>query len=166
MFGIMLVPIFILCYQFIQNIISNGACLIYDQESNSYKVILKISKCKLRDQFIIEEKYFNFEFLIGRSETIDGNLVHQIAYQSLLGMIRGRSRAATTSKMERFVIIVNSWYQKALHLGCCSSPRPPLIILGMKLALIENLKLSRISKFIGIFIRSKIFHQRQYSQKV
>ena len=32
---------------------------------------------------------------------------------------RDRSRAAATSKMERFVIIV-----KALHLGCCSSPRP------------------------------------------
>ena len=32
--------------------------------------------------------------------------------------IRDGSRAAATSKMERFVIIVNGW-----KLGCCSSPR-------------------------------------------
>ena len=31
--------------------------------------------------------------------------------------VRGGSRAAATSKMERFL------YHKALHLGCCSSPR-------------------------------------------
>ena len=41
--------------------------------------------------------------------------------------IRGGSGAAATSKMERFVIIVNglavNYYHKALHLGCCSSPR-------------------------------------------
>ena len=43
---------------------------------------------------------------------------------------RGGSRAAATSKMERFVIIVNgfqlpavNYYHKALHLGCYSSPR-------------------------------------------
>ena len=43
---------------------------------------------------------------------------------------RGGSRTAATSKMERFVIIVNGWkleavnyYDKALHLGCCSSLR-------------------------------------------
>ena len=43
---------------------------------------------------------------------------------------RGESGAAATSKMERFVIIVNdvqlpavNYYNKALHLGCCSSPR-------------------------------------------
>ena len=35
---------------------------------------------------------------------------------------RSGSRAAATSKMECFVIIVN-YYHKALHLGCCSSPR-------------------------------------------
>ena len=35
---------------------------------------------------------------------------------------RHGSRTAATSKMERFVIIVN-YYHKALHLGCCSSPR-------------------------------------------
>ena len=34
--------------------------------------------------------------------------------------LRGGSRAAATSKMERFVIIVNGW---KLHLGCCSSLR-------------------------------------------
>ena len=36
--------------------------------------------------------------------------------------LRGGSRTAATSKMERFVIIVND-YHKALHLGCCSNPR-------------------------------------------
>ena len=33
---------------------------------------------------------------------------------------RGGSRAAATSKVECFVI---NYYHKALHLGCCSSPR-------------------------------------------
>ena len=35
------------------------------------------------------------------------------------------SRTAATSKMERFVIIVNgvNYYHKTLHLGCCISPR-------------------------------------------
>ena len=33
--------------------------------------------------------------------------------------LRGGSRAAARSKMERFLIIV----KKVLHLGCCSSPR-------------------------------------------
>ena len=42
--------------------------------------------------------------------------------------IRGGSRTVATSKMERFVIIVNGWkqngyYLKALHLGCCSSSK-------------------------------------------
>ena len=39
---------------------------------------------------------------------------------------RGGSRTATTYKMERFVIIAAAvnYYHKALHLGCCSSPRP------------------------------------------
>ena len=36
--------------------------------------------------------------------------------------LRGGSRAAATSKMECFVKAVN-YYHKALHLGCCSSPR-------------------------------------------
>ena len=36
---------------------------------------------------------------------------------------RDGSRTATASKMERFVIIVNGYYHKALRLGCCSSPR-------------------------------------------
>ena len=33
-------------------------------------------------------------------------------------MLRGGSRTAATSKMKRFVIIVNGF-----HIGCCSSPR-------------------------------------------
>ena len=41
---------------------------------------------------------------------------------------RGGPRAATISKMEHFVIIVNGWkpfnyYNKGLHPRCCSSPR-------------------------------------------
>ena len=40
---------------------------------------------------------------------------------------RGGSRAAATSKMERFEITVNgfavNYHHKALHLACCSSPR-------------------------------------------
>ena len=39
-------------------------------------------------------------------------------------MTRGGSRAAATSKVELFVIIVNGFhYHKELDLGCCSSPR-------------------------------------------
>ena len=37
-------------------------------------------------------------------------------------IVRGGSRTAATSKMERFVIIVNGFHE-GLHLGCCSSPR-------------------------------------------
>ena len=38
---------------------------------------------------------------------------------------RGGSRAAATSKMERFVIVALRFitYHKVLHFGCCSSPR-------------------------------------------
>ena len=40
---------------------------------------------------------------------------------------RGGSRAVATSKMERFLVIVNgsavNYYHKAFHLGCCNSPR-------------------------------------------
>ena len=40
------------------------------------------------------------------------------------GNFRGGSRGASTSKMERFVIIVNGFQRfQALYLGCCSSPR-------------------------------------------
>ena len=45
-------------------------------------------------------------------------------------LFRGKSRAAATSMMERFVMIVNGWkleavnyYHKTLHLGCCSNLR-------------------------------------------
>ena len=41
-------------------------------------------------------------------------------------MIRGGSRAAATSKMERFVIVIIdnvNYYHKALYPGCCSSPK-------------------------------------------
>ena len=47
----------------------------------------------------------------------DSNILHKN-----YNINRGGSRTAATSKMERFVIIVN-YYHKALHLGCCSSPR-------------------------------------------
>ena len=43
-------------------------------------------------------------------------------------MLRGGSRTAATSKIELFVVIVNSlksviYYHKELHFGCCSSTR-------------------------------------------
>ena len=41
-------------------------------------------------------------------------------------IFRGGSKTAVTSKMARFVIIVNAfvnYYHKALHLGCCNSLR-------------------------------------------
>ena len=40
-------------------------------------------------------------------------------------VVRNGSRTASTSKMERFVILVKAinYYHKALYLGCCSSPR-------------------------------------------
>ena len=46
----------------------------------------------------------------------------------VLFVIRGGSRAAATSKVELFVMIVNGWkplaiITKELNLGCCSSPR-------------------------------------------
>ena len=52
----------------------------------------------------------------------------RIICPALAIFIRDRFRATATSKMERFVIIVNGWesfkyYHKARHLGSCSSPR-------------------------------------------
>ena len=44
------------------------------------------------------------------------SLAHIIRIKEL---IRGGSRAVATSKMERFVIIINGW---KLNLGCCNSP--------------------------------------------
>ena len=57
-----------------------------------------------------------------------GGSVTSVLVSMLLLSTRGRSRTAATSKMECFMIIVNgleavSYYHKALHLGCCSSPR-------------------------------------------
>ena len=40
----------------------------------------------------------------------------------IIAYFRGGSKTAATSKMERFLIIVN-YYHKALHLGYCSRPR-------------------------------------------
>ena len=45
------------------------------------------------------------------------------ALSKYVNISRGGSRAAATSKMERFMIIVNGYFHKALHLECCSSPR-------------------------------------------
>ena len=46
--------------------------------------------------------------------------------------IRGGSRTAATSKIERFVVIVNGFQPltiitRALHLGCCGSPRSAFV---------------------------------------
>ena len=49
-------------------------------------------------------------------------MILKAVLSTFLTLRRGGSRAVATSKMERFVIIVN-YYHKALHLGCCSSPR-------------------------------------------
>ena len=49
---------------------------------------------------------------------------------------RGRSRTAATSKMEHFAIIVNGYYHKALHLGCCSSPRSTSVPLDFLVLLL------------------------------
>ena len=46
--------------------------------------------------------------------------------------IRGGSRTAATSKMERFVKLeAVNYYHKALHFGCCSSPRSASEYLGI-----------------------------------
>ena len=65
--------------------------------------------------------------------------------------IRGGSRTAATSKMERFVIIVNgavNYYHKALHLGCCSSPRS----VSVHIPYHEQQKKQFIHSFILSFI--------------
>ena len=72
----------------------------------------------LRTSFLIEHLY--------RLCLIFANVpLHSNAFRYLA---RGGSRAAATSKMECFVIIVKrlpavNYYYKVLHLGCCSSPR-------------------------------------------
>ena len=59
-------------------------------------------------------------------------VVPQNSHTTIDIMHRGGSRAAATSKMECFVIIVNGFQSsniitKALHLGCCSSLDLPLM---------------------------------------
>ena len=53
--------------------------------------------------------------------------IHHI-YIFVFELFRDRSRAVATSKMRRFVIIVNGFH-KALHLGCCSSPRSAFVLV-------------------------------------
>ena len=55
-------------------------------------------------------------------------------------LFRGGSRTAATPKVELFVIIVNglkplTYYQKELHLGCCSSPRSASVIAVITMSL-------------------------------
>ena len=58
-----------------------------------------------------------------------------------LMLLRNGSRTAATSKMERFVIIVNGWklfinyYHKALHLGCAAALDPPLLLVSDRVRL-------------------------------
>ena len=52
----------------------------------------------------------------------------QCSIEQTFTVIRGGSRTAATSKMERFVnnsyrVPAVNYYHKALHLGCCNSPR-------------------------------------------
>ena len=53
-----------------------------------------------------------------------GENAKSMQVEVLLTKCRGGS-SAQSSKIERFVIIVTAvnYYHKALHLGCCSSPR-------------------------------------------
>ena len=78
--------------------------------------------------------HLQFEIQLGQWRNKLINLINaMVQYQpqevnSILNGIRGGSRTVATSKMERFVIIVNGWkqngyYLKALHLGCCSSSK-------------------------------------------
>ena len=67
---------------------------------------------------------------------------------SILILFRGGSRAAATSKMECFVIIVN-YYHKALHLGCCSSPRSASVVGVFLNAALNFTMLIRTVDFFG-----------------
>ena len=67
-----------------------------------------------------------------KKKTMTSNLNEKVSNLTEEVLNRGRCRTAATSKMERFVIIVNglehfviivNYYHKVLHLGCCSSPR-------------------------------------------
>ena len=63
-----------------------------------------------------------FNVLIALAKALKKKAVEESALQQSYIQYRGESRAAATSKMGRFGIIVNGFH-KALHLGCCSSPR-------------------------------------------
>ena len=72
----------------------------------------------LRTSFLIE--HLNRLCLIFTNVPLHSNAFRYLA--------RGGSRAAATSRMESFVIIVKrlpavNYYYKVLHLGYCSSPR-------------------------------------------
>ena len=67
-----------------------------------------------------------------------------------ISVFRDGCRTAATSKIERSVIIVNGWkpnyYQKALHLGSCSSPRSTSgFVLSFGCLTSHNLALFEIS---------------------
>ena len=67
-----------------------------------------------------------------------------------LGHVRGRSRTAATSKMERFVII-----HKALHRGCCSRPRSASACV----LLVTYLFHSSVVQVHGQWTHKSCFHQ-------
>ena len=69
-------------------------------------------------------------------------------YCSLFTSIRGGSRAAATSKMERFMIIVNGWKQstiirKSSLLDVAAVLDPPLSISYCSVADMKNKSISR-----------------------
>ena len=73
-----------------------------------------------------EEKESTFTIRKKQSH-FHSHFLNKLLCISLNATLRGGSRTTATSKMERFVIIVRlpavNYYHKALHLGCCSSPR-------------------------------------------
>ena len=80
------------------------------------------SHCQLVELFKSKENF---------KEKVDLGNNWKTAWPRIILELRVGSRATATSKIERFVIIVNgcvNYYHKALHLGCCSSPRPAFVV--------------------------------------
>ena len=67
---------------------------------------------------------------------------------------RGGSKAAATSKMKRFVIIVNGFH-KAFHLGCCSSPRSASGYSGLMKRVNQSSRNDMNLEFSMLFIKIK-----------
>ena len=120
-------------------------CKFLSIEKHIYSLLPQISSCRRYPKtihvFLCRTEYFKnffFPYVINQWNTLNPNIHNSSSYN-----IRGGSRTAATSKMKRFVIIVNgfhpltiikkrsilelipavNYYQETFHLGCCSSPR-------------------------------------------